>query len=207
MRVCSVVRAGTVLPRPRRTTATGTLCRAKAASQAVCTGQRRPLGVSRRIDESPHLGTRQCARILNGWGHERRLNPADYRAHSMDRTKATLTCQHTKNLRAIQLLPGACGTAWPRRGDGAAIDQPTLTYERPSAAPHHNAAHPPETGHEIAIQRFRPFTAFARAFKTSGSSPTTPSRPRARSLRRCNAGDESDANKWRSRGLPYAVRQ
>ena len=59
-----------------------------------------------RIHESPHLGTRQYARILDGWVEELGLDPADYGTHSMRRTKATLIYRRTKNLRAVQLLLG-----------------------------------------------------------------------------------------------------
>lgn len=43
-----------------------------------------------RIHASPHLGTRQYARILEGWVEELGLDPAEYGTHSMRRTKATL---------------------------------------------------------------------------------------------------------------------
>ena len=56
-----------------------------------------------RIHDSPHLGTRQYARFLEGWVEELGLDPADYRTHSMRRTKATLIYRRTKNLRAVQL--------------------------------------------------------------------------------------------------------
>lgn len=59
-----------------------------------------------RIHESPHLGTRQYARILGGWVHDLGLDPADYGTHSMRRTKATLIYRRTKNLWAVQLLLG-----------------------------------------------------------------------------------------------------
>ena len=59
-----------------------------------------------RIHDSPHLGTRQYARILGGWVKELGLDPADYGTHSMRRTKATLIYRRTKNLRAVQLLLG-----------------------------------------------------------------------------------------------------
>ena len=59
-----------------------------------------------RIHESPHLGTRQYARILGGWVDELGLDRADYGTHSMRRTKATLIYRRTKNLRAVQLLLG-----------------------------------------------------------------------------------------------------
>ena len=57
-----------------------------------------------RVHASPHLGTRQYARILEGWVEELGLDPAEYGTHSMRRTKATLIYRHTKNLRAVQLL-------------------------------------------------------------------------------------------------------
>ena len=59
-----------------------------------------------RIHDSPHLGTRQYARSLEGWVEELGLDPADYGTHSMRRTKATLIYRRTKNLRAVQLLLG-----------------------------------------------------------------------------------------------------
>jgi integrase len=59
-----------------------------------------------RIHNSPHLGTRQYARILDGWVDELGLDPTEYGTHSMRRTKATLIYRRTKNLRAVQLLLG-----------------------------------------------------------------------------------------------------
>ncbi len=59
-----------------------------------------------RVHESPHLGTRQYARILDGWIKEIGLDPAQYGTHSIRRTKATLIYRRTKNLRAVQLLLG-----------------------------------------------------------------------------------------------------
>ena len=58
------------------------------------------------IHDSPHLGTRQYARILEGWVVELGLDPAEYGTHPMRRTKATLIYRRTKNLRAVQLLLG-----------------------------------------------------------------------------------------------------
>jgi integrase len=59
-----------------------------------------------RVDGSPRLGTRQSARIVDGWVDEIGLDPKGYGAHSMRRTKPTLIYRRTKNLRAIQLLLG-----------------------------------------------------------------------------------------------------
>ena len=44
-----------------------------------------------RIHDSPHLGTRQYARILEGWVEELGLDPADYGTHSMRRTDVDLS--------------------------------------------------------------------------------------------------------------------
>ena len=59
-----------------------------------------------RIHDSPHLGTRQYARMLGSWITEIGLDPAEYGTHSMKRTKAALIYRRTKNLRAVQLLLG-----------------------------------------------------------------------------------------------------
>lgn len=59
-----------------------------------------------RVHESPHIGTRQYARIVDGWVEEIGLDSATYGTHSMRRTKAPLIYQRTKNLRAVQLLLG-----------------------------------------------------------------------------------------------------
>ena len=59
-----------------------------------------------RIHESPHLSTRQYARIVNDWVVEIGLDPSSYGTHTMRRTKPTLIYRRTKNLRAVQLLLG-----------------------------------------------------------------------------------------------------
>ena len=59
-----------------------------------------------RIHDSPHLGTRQYARILEGWIEELGLDTAAYGTHSIRRTKPTMIYRRTKNLRAVQLLLG-----------------------------------------------------------------------------------------------------
>ncbi len=59
-----------------------------------------------RIHDSPHLGTRQYARILGHWVDDLGLDRTDYGTHSMRRTKATLIYKRTRNLRAVQLLLG-----------------------------------------------------------------------------------------------------
>jgi integrase len=59
-----------------------------------------------RIHSSPHLSTRQYARIVDGWVSGIGLDHTCYGTHSMRRTKATLIYRRTKNLRAVQLLLG-----------------------------------------------------------------------------------------------------
>lgn len=59
-----------------------------------------------RVTKSPHLSTRQYARIVTSWVESAGLDSAAYGTHSMRRTKATLIYRRTKNLRAVQLLLG-----------------------------------------------------------------------------------------------------
>ena len=59
-----------------------------------------------RLHESPHLSTRQYARIVGRWVREIGLDPAAYGTHSLRRTKASLIYRRRKNLRAVQLLLG-----------------------------------------------------------------------------------------------------
>ncbi|MCP5273944.1 MAG: tyrosine-type recombinase/integrase [Burkholderiales bacterium] len=59
-----------------------------------------------RIKLSPHLSTRQYARIVHFWIKQIGLESAAYGTHSMRRTKASLIYKRTKNLRAVQLLLG-----------------------------------------------------------------------------------------------------
>jgi site-specific recombinase XerC len=59
-----------------------------------------------RFHDSPHLSTRQYARILRGWVTLIGLEPSAYGTHSMRRTKAAQIYKKTGNLRAVQLLLG-----------------------------------------------------------------------------------------------------
>ena len=59
-----------------------------------------------RIHGSPHLSTRQYARIVRGWVREIGLDSSAYGTHTMRRTKASLIYRRTKNLRVVQLLLG-----------------------------------------------------------------------------------------------------
>ncbi len=55
---------------------------------------------------SSHLSTRQYARRVDAWVRDIGLDPAEYGAHSMRRTKASLIYRRTKNLRAVQISLG-----------------------------------------------------------------------------------------------------
>ena len=59
-----------------------------------------------RLRGSPHLSTRQYARIVEVWVTEIGLDPSAYGTHTMRRTKASMIYRRTKNLRAVQLLLG-----------------------------------------------------------------------------------------------------
>ena len=59
-----------------------------------------------RVHASPHISTRQYARIVDKWIASIGLDPSAYGTHTMRRTKATLIYRRTKNLRAVQLLLG-----------------------------------------------------------------------------------------------------
>lgn len=59
-----------------------------------------------RLHSSPHLSTRQYARIVHHWVSLIGLDTTSYGTHTMRRTKATLIYRRTKNLRAVQLLLG-----------------------------------------------------------------------------------------------------
>ena len=59
-----------------------------------------------RFHDSPHLSTRQYARLVRDWVSAIGLDPSGYGTHSLRRTKAALIYRKTGNLRAVQLLLG-----------------------------------------------------------------------------------------------------
>lgn len=59
-----------------------------------------------RVADSPHLSTRQYARIVHSWVEDAGLESGSYGTHTMRRTKASLIYRRTRNLRAVQLLLG-----------------------------------------------------------------------------------------------------
>jgi hypothetical protein len=70
---------------------------------------------------SPHVSTRQYARIVHRWVSSIGLDPSAYGTHTMRRTKATLIYRRTKNLRAVQLLLNSLRNSGARPGDVVAI--------------------------------------------------------------------------------------
>jgi site-specific recombinase XerC len=61
---------------------------------------------SSRLHASPHISTRQYARVVHRWIASIGLDDTAYGTHTMRRTKASLIYRRTKNLRAVQLLLG-----------------------------------------------------------------------------------------------------
>ena len=59
-----------------------------------------------RVRSSPHVSTRQYARIVRRWIREIGLDASAYGTHTLRRTKASLIYRRTKNLRAVELLLG-----------------------------------------------------------------------------------------------------
>jgi integrase len=59
-----------------------------------------------RLHASPHISTRQYARLVHRWVKSIGLESASYGTHSMRRTKAAQIYRKTGNLRAVQLLLG-----------------------------------------------------------------------------------------------------
>ncbi len=59
-----------------------------------------------RLQEVPHISTRQYARLLKGWVTSIGLEANAYGTHSMRRTKVAQIYKKTGNLRAVQLLLG-----------------------------------------------------------------------------------------------------
>ena len=59
-----------------------------------------------RADPNDHLSTRQYARLVDEWVTATGLRKEEYGTHSLRRTKASLICKATGNLRAVQILLG-----------------------------------------------------------------------------------------------------
>lgn len=59
-----------------------------------------------RIIANGHQNSRQYVRLVYEWVSAIGLTPEEYGTHSLRRTKASLICKATGNLRAIQILLG-----------------------------------------------------------------------------------------------------
>ena len=86
------------LTEPTRTAVAGWITKANLKSEQYL--------FPSRVACSPHVSTRQYARIAHQWVAAAGLDTSAYGTHSMRRTKATLIYKRTKNLRAVQLLLG-----------------------------------------------------------------------------------------------------
>ena len=86
------------LTEPTRTALAAWIAKAKLSSEQFL--------FPSRLRGSPHLSTRQYARVVSKWVASIGLDPSEYGTHSLRRTKATLIYRRTKNLRAVQLLLG-----------------------------------------------------------------------------------------------------
>lgn len=91
--------AGAVLRSRSKQYGTDGVDRRRSLSGPDC---RFPIG----IRSSPHLSTRQYARIVKTRFAETGLDPRAYSTHSLRRTKASIIYRRTRNLRAVQLLLG-----------------------------------------------------------------------------------------------------
>jgi len=91
-----------------------------------------------RLHASPHLGTRQYARILRGWLGEIGLDPTAYGTHSIRRTKASLIYRRTKNLSAVQLLLGHTKLESTVRFLGIDVDDALEIAEQTEIDPWHD---------------------------------------------------------------------
>ena len=100
-----------------------------------------------RLRASPHVSTRQYARIVRSWVSQIGLDSAAYGTHTLRRTKASLIYRRTKNLRAVQLLLGHTKLESTFRYLGievdaiaAQTDQPLVERKADSAGLHLEAA-------------------------------------------------------------------
>ena len=78
-----------------------------------------------RVHDSPHLGTRQYARILDSWIEEIGLDPTAYGTHTMRRTKASLIYRRTKKTYVL------CNCFWDTPSWKAPFDTSELRSRMP----------------------------------------------------------------------------
>ena len=95
-----------------------------------------------RVRSSPHVSTRQNARIVRRWIGEIGLDASAYGTHTLRRTKASLIYRRTKNLRAVQLLLGHAKLESTVRG----TSESKLTTRRRWPSRRRYSAHRPASG-------------------------------------------------------------
>ena len=83
-----------------------------------------------RFHGSPHLSTRQYARLVRDWVSAIGLDANAYGTHSLRRTKAALIYRKTGNLRAVQLLLGHTKVDSTVRYLGVELDDALSIAER-----------------------------------------------------------------------------
>jgi site-specific recombinase XerC len=83
-----------------------------------------------RLHASPHISTRQYARLVHRWVESIGLQSALYGTHSMWRTKASQIYRKTGNLRAVQLLLGHTKLESTVRYLGIEVDDALNTAEQ-----------------------------------------------------------------------------
>ena len=83
-----------------------------------------------RLRASPHISTRQYARLVHRWVESVGLEAASYGTHSMRRTKAAQIYRKTGNLRAVQLLLGQTKLESTARYLGIEVDDALTMSEQ-----------------------------------------------------------------------------
>jgi integrase len=83
-----------------------------------------------RVDYFGHLSTRQYARLVDEWVSTVGLDKREYGTHSLRRTKVSLICKATGNLRAVQILLGHTNIENTVRYLGAEIAHALTLSER-----------------------------------------------------------------------------
>jgi len=82
------------------------------------------------VNRSQHLSTRQYARLVNRWTGLIGLDPSAYGTHSMRRTKPSLICKRTGNIRAVQILLGHTKLESTARYLGVEVDDALTISEQ-----------------------------------------------------------------------------
>ena len=82
-----------------------------------------------RLHYSPHVGTRQYARILGSWVDELGLDPADYGTHSMRRTTRSLKLGRG-GLPPFQRWASGCAIRRAASWNGGELTLPAYSVEK-----------------------------------------------------------------------------